>query len=88
MFRLLEGPDKKNPLGLRDLAILETLYSTGIRVAELVGLNLSDIDFDQQLIKVLGKGNKERIVPIGRHALEAINEYLEAVGMPKPGEKD
>ena len=79
MFRLLDVPDKDKPLGLRDLAILELLYSTGIRVAELVGLNISDIDFNQQLIKVVGKGNKERIVPVGQYALRAIRNYLEAV---------
>lgn len=79
MFRLLEGPDKGKPLGLRDLAILELLYSTGIRVSELAGLNISDLDSDQQLVKVMGKGKKERIVPVGRYALKAINDYLEAV---------
>ena len=78
MFRLLQGPDKAKPLGLRDLAILEVLYSCGIRVAELVGLNLSSIDFGQRLIRVFGKGNKERIIPIGRKALKAIENYLEA----------
>ena len=78
MFRLLEGPDKEKPLGLRDLAILEVLYSCGIRVAELVGLNLSSIDFDQRLVRVLGKGNKERIIPIGRQALKAVENYMEA----------
>lgn len=76
MFRLLEGPDRGRPLGLRDLAILEVLYSCGIRVAELAGLNLSSIDYDQRLIRVLGKGNKERIVPIGRKALDAVKDYL------------
>jgi integrase/recombinase XerC len=78
MFRLLEGPDRARPLGLRDLAILEVLYSCGIRVSELAGLNLSSIDFDQRLVKVLGKGNKERIVPIGRKALRAIQDCVEA----------
>ena len=78
MFRLLEGPDREKPLGLRDLAILEVLYSCGIRVAELAGLNLSSIDFNQRLVKVLGKGNKERIVPIGRQALKAVEDYIEA----------
>jgi integrase/recombinase XerC len=77
MFRLLEGPDKEKPLGLRDLAILETLYSCGIRVSELSGLNVSSIDFDQRLVRVLGKGNKERIVPIGKKALQAIENYIE-----------
>ncbi len=78
MFRLLEGPDRAKPLGLRDLAILEVLYSCGIRVSELSSLNLSSIDFDQRLVKVMGKGNKERIVPIGRKALRAIEDYIEA----------
>ena len=78
MFRLLEGPDREKPLGLRDLAILEVLYSCGIRVGELAGLNLSSIDFDGRLVKVLGKGNKERIIPIGRKALKAVKNYIEA----------
>jgi integrase/recombinase XerC len=78
MFRLLEGPDRAKPLGLRDLAVLEVLYSCGIRVSELSGLNLSSIDSDQRLVKVLGKGKKERIVPIGRKALRAIEDYIEA----------
>ena len=72
MFRLLEGPDREKPLGLRDLAILETLYSCGIRVSELSALNISSIDFDQRMVRVIGKGNKERIVPIGKKALQAI----------------
>jgi integrase/recombinase XerC len=79
MFRLLEGPDRETPLGLRDLAIIEVLYSCGIRVAELAGLNVTDIDFSGRLIKVIGKGNKERIVPVGRKALDAIGNYMEAV---------
>jgi integrase/recombinase XerC len=78
MFRLLEGPDRAKPLGMRDLAILEMLYSCGIRVSELSGLNLLSIDFDQRLVKVVGKGNKERIVPVGRKALRAIEDYIEA----------
>lgn len=78
MFRLLEGPDHEKPLGMRDLAILEALYSCGIRVAELAGLNLSSIDHGQRLVRVLGKGNKERIIPIGRQALRAAENYIEA----------
>ena len=89
MFRLLEGPDRAKPLGLRDLAILEMLYSCGIRVSELSGLNLSSIDFDQRLVKVVGKGNKERIVPFGKKALRAIEEYIEATRpLRKKAQKD
>ncbi|MFH1825384.1 MAG: tyrosine recombinase XerC [Candidatus Firestonebacteria bacterium] len=61
---------------IKDKAILETLYSTGIRVSELVNLDVKDIDFDNNLIKVLGKGKKERIVPIGLKALDSIGNYL------------
>jgi integrase/recombinase XerC len=62
-------------MGLRDMAILETLYSTGIRVSELVDLDESDIHYFDGMIKVQGKGKKERLVPIGSHAIKAINEY-------------
>lgn len=78
VFRLLERPKRNKPLGLRDLAILEVLYSCGIRVSELVGLNISSINFDERLVSVIGKGDKERIVPIGRVALSAVQNYLEA----------
>ena len=78
MFRLLEGPDRDNPRGLRDLAILEILYSCGIRVSELSGLNVSDVDDKERLVKVLGKGNKERIVPVGRQALRSLKGYLDS----------
>jgi integrase/recombinase XerC len=78
VFRLLERPEKGTPAGLRDLAILELLYSCGIRVGELTGLNISSVDPDERLLKVRGKGKKERIVPVGRHALKAIKHYLEA----------
>jgi len=78
MFRLLERPDREKPLGLRDLAIMEVFYSCGIRVAELAGLNLSSIDYDQRLVRVLGKGNKERIIPIGKAALRAVKNCIEA----------
>jgi len=73
---LLESPGKEDESGLRDAAILETLYSTGIRVSELVGLNIVSVDQLGGVIKVLGKGKKERIVPIGDRALQAIRDYL------------
>jgi integrase/recombinase XerC len=78
MFSLLQVPNREKPLGLRDLALLEVLYSCGLRVSELSGLNLGSIDFAQRLVKVLGKGNKERIVPVGRKALRVLRDYLEA----------
>ena len=71
---LLKAPDCSNSMGLRDLAMLETLYSTGIRVSELVSLDENDIDFFGGMIKVEGKGKKERLVPIGSYAIKAINE--------------
>ena len=64
------------PITLRDRAILETFYSTGIRLSELVGLNYEDLDHASGLLKVRGKGKKERIVPIGAKAIEAIADYL------------
>ena len=80
VFRLMDLPDREKPLGLRDLAILEVLYSCGIRVAELAGMNVASIDYDQRLVKVMGKGNRERVVPIGRQALKAVKAYLAATG--------
>lgn len=75
--RLLETPPLDNWLGARDRAILETLYSTGIRVSELVALNMDDIDFLGEIIHVRGKGKKERITPIGTSALQVIQHYME-----------
>ena len=66
--RLLSTPDTTNLLGARDRAILETLYSTGLRVSELVGINHEDLNVDQREIVVQGKGRKERLVPLGSHA--------------------
>lgn len=74
---LLEAPPANNKMGLRDRAILETLYSAGLRVSELVSLNLSDWDQDSNIIRVLGKGRKERIAPIGSFAEKALNHWVE-----------
>ena len=66
-----------DPAGQRDRALLETLYGTGIRVSELVGLDVENIDFTQAEIRVLGKGQKERVLPINKHSLDAIDRYLQ-----------
>jgi integrase/recombinase XerC len=73
---LIEAPNANTDLGKRDRAILELLYGAGLRVSELVGLNLGDISVGEGLIKVVGKGQKERIVPFGRRAAEALESYL------------
>jgi integrase/recombinase XerC len=75
MFRLLEAVKPEGVLGFRNRAILETLYSGGVRVSELAGLDVRDVDFRNHVIRVLGKGNKERLVPIGQKALQAIAAY-------------
>lgn len=76
-FKLIETAVTKGVLGLRDRAMLELLYSSGIRVSELVGINLSNVNLATSLVKVLGKGNKERIVPLGSKAQEAIRQFME-----------
>lgn len=76
VFSLLGTPETKTPWGRRDLAILETIYSCGLRVSEVVGLNDRDVDFSRGVVRVMGKGRKERIVPIGQKALEALKAYL------------
>ncbi len=72
---LMEQPDTNSPLGIRDRAILETLYGCGLRVSELCNLLQRDIEFEAQLVRILGKGNKERLVPIGTVALRWIRTY-------------
>ena len=74
--RLLAAPDSGTIVGLRDKAMIEVMYSAGLRVSELCGLRLSDIHFDSGYVRCLGKGNKERLVPIGRQALEIVQRYL------------
>lgn len=73
---LLQAVEGDDPLALRDRAALETLYAGGLRIAELVGLDRADLDLDGGLVRVFGKGRKERIVPIGRPARAALEEYL------------
>ncbi|MFG0285035.1 MAG: tyrosine recombinase XerC [Phycisphaerales bacterium JB039] len=75
--RLLAAPDESDVLGARDRAMLETLYSTGIRVSELVGLNVGDLDTAGECMRVRGKGSKERMVPLGAHALASIARFLD-----------
>ncbi len=73
---LLEAPNTATSPGRRDRAILETIYSSGLRVSELVGLDLEDLDFSLGYVRVLGKGAKERIVPLGSYAIAAVKQYL------------
>lgn len=77
VIKLIEAPSKKTLFGIRDRAILEILYGTGIRVRELVNLNIGNIDFTEKIIKVFGKGSKERILPLSNPSIRAIQEYLE-----------
>jgi len=94
-FRLMESSDTRlrkvseaeaKKSALRDRAILELLYSSGLRVGELVALNLKHLDFNLGIVRVMGKGRKERIVPIGEKAIEAIKKYLDQRGDPEGGE--
>lgn len=83
VMRLLESPEGDAPLVRRDRAILEVLYGTGLRVSELVGLSLGDLDLDDALIRAFGKGSKERIVPVGNHARRALVSWLAPGGRPE-----
>lgn len=74
--RLLETPDASTPAGGRDRAILELLYGSGLRISELVGLDVDDVDLRDGSVRVLGKGGKERVVPLGRYARDAVGAYL------------
>jgi integrase/recombinase XerD len=88
--RLLGLPDTSRPLGLRDKAMLELLYSTGLRVSELIGVRVGDVDLQSGCLRCIGKGNKERLVPVGRQAVAAIQFYLKEArprllrGKPSP----
>jgi len=90
--RLLAAPANSHPMGLRDRAILETMYSAGLRVSEVVGLDQSNLDFDAELLRVRGKGRKERLAPVGSYAIRALQRWLavrrvsarEPAGPPSP----
>ena len=75
-FALMEYPDAHDPIGLRDRAALELAYSSGLRVGELVGLNIEDLDLAQGMVLVRGKGGKERMTPVGSRAVKALKDYL------------
>ena len=74
--QLLNAPPANQPMGLRDRSILETMYSAGLRVSELVGVNDADLDFEQGLVRVRGKGKRERLSPLGRYAIRALKRWL------------
>jgi integrase/recombinase XerD len=73
---ILAAPGEADPAGIRDRAILETLYGAGLRISELVGLDVDEVDLDEGSVRVMGKGSKERIVPLGRFAVAAVEGYL------------
>lgn len=75
--RLLAAPDKQDLIGRRDLAMLELMYASGLRVSELIALEFSQVSLNQGLVRVIGKGDKERLVPYGEAAAEALQEYLQ-----------
>ena len=79
--RLIEAAPGTTPRSLRDRALVELLYGAGLRVSEAVGLTRTDVDLERRLVRCIGKGNKERVVPIGRHAADALRRYL-AHGRP------
>ncbi|MFO8144850.1 MAG: tyrosine recombinase [Candidatus Syntrophosphaera sp.] len=76
MITLLRIPDQGSIFGVRNRAILELLYSSGLRISELAQLRIDDIDLKRGMVRVIGKGNKERIVPVGKEAIQAIRDYL------------
>jgi integrase/recombinase XerD len=80
--RVLEAADPASPAGIRDRAVLELLYGAGLRVSELTGLDVDDVDLEGGAVRVVGKGGKEREVPVGRYARDAVNAYLTRV---RPG---
>jgi integrase/recombinase XerD len=87
VLRLLEAPDTESPEGIRDRAMLELLYAAGLRVSELCALELNDLDLEAGLVRAVGKGSKERLVPMGENAAGRLREYLRYVrpGLAKNG---
>jgi integrase/recombinase XerD len=85
--KMLMAARGKTPLNIRNVALLELLYATGMRASEIIALNLADINFDVSFVRCFGKGSKERVVPVGKAALGALKEYLEN-GRPKLPQKD
>jgi len=85
MFSLLDSKSPTDAFGLRDMAIVELFYSSGIRLSELAGLNRSDVDYSLGLMKIRGKGKKERMVPVGDKAVVALKTYLEKINEISPG---
>lgn len=77
MNRILSGPDNSTPSGLRDRAMLELLYATGLRVSELISLSMNSINWQVGFLAVMGKGGKERVVPVGRTAYDAVRRYVD-----------
>lgn len=84
--KLLQAPKMDNPKGVRDRALLEVLYATGLRVSELVGLKMDGVNLDVGFVRCMGKGSKERIVPLGGSAANAVSAYLAARKVKKPTE--
>ncbi|MBD8025278.1 site-specific tyrosine recombinase XerD [Ureibacillus sp. Re31] len=75
--RLISAPNREKPQGIRDIAMLELLYGTGMRISELIGLNLDDVHLTMGFVRVFGKGGKERIVPLGKSAIHTLDQYLQ-----------
>jgi len=88
MSQFLDLPQTDKPLDLRDKAMLELLYATGIRVSELVGIDMDNVSFDERLIRVKGKGKKERIVPFGKIAEDSLSKYLRVRRLINKGDVD
>lgn len=84
---LLNAPDMSKPQGLRDRAMLETMYASGLRVNELLNLTLAQINFKEGLVRIYGKGDKERVVPIGEYALSYVQRYVSEARSRNPGRK-